>query len=626
MSGIVGIIDFNNQSVEKSTVDCMLSAIAHRGPDGREIWRHNNIGLGFAKLETGNVGIQPFVLNNKIIVVLDGAFYNRGELTKRIYQEGIKLHTGSDAELLAHLYSLYGENCLDYINGMFAWAIWDETKKILMLSRDRIGMKSCYYYSGSDFFAFSSEIKALLTLPGVNAELYSPALIEYCTFQNILTEKTLFQGIRKVQPANYIIVREKKIEKNVYWRPNLEKINLVDEDEYIARFKEIFSESVKRTIPGVPFGSFLSGGFDSTSVTAVANKYSQNSLETFCGYYPEGATFDESFIAEEVAARIGSPIHKIAITPEDYLKVIDKVVFHLEEPTTGSAAFAYYLVSGMAAERVRVMLTGHGGDELFGGYPAYKVAWFKRRIKENWFEIFRLGREIKNWEWARILYFWIYPYFQPNVRYGLYTMFSEKSRKRLFQPDFLNSALELETPAISSELIENKNLPLDDQILYLYLTEYLPALVSIEDKMEMAHGIEPRMPICDQQLLEFATTIPMRSKIIGGEYKYIEKTAMKHELQEILYSQPKRGFPTPFARWYRGPLKEFAKDTLLTKRYLPSEIFNYDYIENFLNKFWGRNGEGLMDYEKATKIYSLITIALWFKIFIPPQSFPLPNL
>ena len=616
MSGIVGIINFDKKAVHQSTLNHMLSAIAHRGPDGQEVWLKNNVGLGFVKLETGNVSPQPFVLDDKIAVVLDGAIYNRVELREKLKKEGIQLQGESDAELLAHLYLLSGEHCLEQINGMFSLAIRDEAKDILLLARDRIGMKSCYYYSDPDYFAFGSEVKALLALPGVSAELYPPALIEYCTYQNILTEKTLFKGIKKVQPANYLIINKGKIKKKRYWQPNLAKVDLGDEEKYISGFQEYFTEAVKRSIPGVSFGSFLSGGFDSTSVASIARQYSEDPLNTFCGYYPEGEAFDESAIAEEVSTRIGSTFHKVAITPADYLSVIDKVVYHLEEPTTGSAAFAYYFVSGKAAEHVKVMLTGHGGDELFGGYPAYKVSWFKRRLKSNPLAVFRICREIKGWEWAKLLYFWIYPLFQPNVRYGLYTMFPAKAQKQLFQPEFIHAAAELEPPTISSELIEDSNLPLDDQILYLYLSGYLPTLVSVEDKMEMAHGIEPRMPICDLEMLEFATTIPMRYKIVKGEYKYIEKTAMRSYLPEILYRQPKKGFPTPFARWYRGELKEYVKDILLDKRYLPPEIFNYDYLEKFLNSFWAGKGEGLRDYEKATKIYSLITIALWFKIFI----------
>lgn len=615
MSGITGIMHFNKKPVERSTVDHMLSAIAHRGPDGREVWLNNNVGLGFVKLETGNVGPQPFVLDDGISVVLDGSIYNRDELRERLEKEGIQFQGESDAELLAHLYRVSGENCLARINGIFSLAIRDEAKDILLLARDRIGMKSCYYYLSPDYFAFGSEVKALLALPGVNAELYPPALIEYCTYQNILTEKTLFKGVKKVQPAYYLIITEGKIEKKRYWQPNLKKVDLEDEEKYISKFQELFPKAVKRTIPGVSFGSFLSGGFDSTSVAALAKKYSETPIDTFCGYYSEGEAFDESSVAEEVSERIGSKFHKVPITPADYLSVIEKVVYHLEEPTTGSAAFAYYLVSGKAAEYVKVMLTGHGGDELFGGYPAYKVAWFKRRLKSNPLEIFRIFREIKGWEWAKILYFWIYPLFQPNVRYGLYTMFPDKAQKQLFQPEFMHSAAKLEPPTMSSELIEDNNLPLDDQILYLYLSGYLPTLVSIEDKMEMAHGIEPRMPICDLDMMEFATTIPMRYKIVKGEYKYIEKAAMRPNLPEILYHQPKKGFPTPFARWYRGELKEYVKEVLLDKRYLPPEIFNYDYLEKFLNSFWAGSGEGLRDYEKATKIYSLITIAIWFKIF-----------
>jgi asparagine synthase (glutamine-hydrolysing) len=616
MSGIVGIINFDKKAVDKSNLDRMLSAIAHRGPDGREIWLKNNAGLGFIKLETGNVGPQPFVLDDRIAVVLDGAIYNRDELREKLEKEGVKFCGESDAELLAHLYRVFEDRCLEQINGMFALAIRDEAKNITLLARDRIGMKSCYHYSGPDYFAFGSEVKALLALPGVNAELYPPALIEYCTYQNILTEKTLFKGIKKVKPACYLIITAGKIENKRYWQPNFAKVDLGDEGKYISGFQEYFPEAVKRSIPGVSFGSFLSGGFDSTSVASIARQYSEDPLNTFCGYYPEGEAFDESAIAEEVSTRIGSAFHKVAITPADYLSVIDKVVYHLEEPTTGSAAFAYYLVSGKAAEHVKVMLTGHGGDELFGGYPAYKVAWFKRRIKSNPLEIFRICREIKGWEWAKILYFWIYPIFHPNVRYGLYTMFPDRAQKQLFQPEFIHAAAELEPPTVSSELIEDTSLPLDDQILYLYLSGYLPTLVSVEDKMEMAHGIESRMPICDLEMLEFATTIPMSYKVVNGEYKYIEKTAMREYLPEILYHQPKKGFPTPFARWYRNELKEYVKDVLLEKRYLPPEIFNYEYIEKFLNNFWAEKGEGLRDYEKATKIYSLITIALWFKIFI----------
>lgn len=616
MSGIVGIFGFEPRGEGAGDVEKMLAVIKHRGPGGDNLWNENGIRFGFNKLETGHVGIQPVKLDNGVTVILDGVVYNRDDLNRKISDQGIILSHNSDAETVGWLYRLYGEKFLSLINGIFALAIWDGRDKKLFLARDRIGIKPLYYFRGKKFFAFASEIKALLTLDGITADLNSGALVEYCTYQNILTDRTLFSTIKKISPAHYLVVSKRGFQDKKYWLPDFKKFDLGNDRDYQDRFLELLAKGVERTFVPAHSASYLSGGFDSTSVAVMAAKMMDSPLDTFNGYYAEGTAYDESKLAKEVSRRIGSNHHEIGITAADYTRVIEKCVYHLEDPAPGSAPFAYYLLAEKAAKNAKVILTGHGGDELFGGYPAYKVAYFKDLLRKNPLRVGRIFKEVKSWERAKILYFWIYPLFQPDVRLGLYTMFGEGERKKLFQADFLKS-VEKEGPSVNPlELLPHGDLDLGDRILYLHLSTYLPALVAIEDKMSMAHGLEARMPICDLEILEFATSIPMRYKIRNGTYKYIEKEAMRPLLPRSLYRQPKRGFPTPFSRWYRKELKNFAREIILESGFLPDEVFNYSYLAKFLDEFSRGKGEGLRDYERATRIYSLITISLLFKTLI----------
>ena len=601
----------------------MTSFLDHRGPDGEGFFSDKSVSLGHKRLSIIDLktGQQPMHNDDKsVVVVFNGEIYNYREIRKDL-ETKYNFKTKSDTEVIIRAYEEYGPECVQKFNGMFAFAIWDAQKNLLFLARDRVGIKPLYYYQNAKRFMFASEIKAFLADESFSPKLNAQAVAEYLTFQNIMDEKTFFEGVKMLLPGHYILMQGGNISIRQYWDASYKKSSKQEITDYYNGFRKIFSDAVQRhMISDVPLGAYLSGGFDSGSVTTMSAKLaatkSKKKIETFTGRFNEGGIYDESPCSRAVAEKTGAIMHEITITPLHFLTYIEKIIYHLDEPKVGIPAISQYMVSKLVSEQVKVVLTGHAGDELFAGYPVYKVSYFKDLIKKNPWNAWRFFTLFRWSEIPRAAYFLFFPYFDKEVKHGLFVMFNKQQRRKLLSKGFYESLQQKNTVSVLRKYNRKDLTSLADKAQYLYLKTYLPSLLVVEDKMGMAHSIEARTPFCDNELVDFANSVPMRIKLYNNELKHLVKQSMKPDLPVILYHQPKKGFPTPFSQWVREDLKEYVYSVLLSERTRDRGIFNRRYVKRLLDVHCKGTKDGLRDLVNAARIWSLLNIELWCRIFI----------
>jgi len=611
-----GICGFNWE--DEKLLKRAASTIRHRGPDDDGYYAADGISLGQLRLSIIDLekGLYPVHNEEKTVqLVYNGEIYNFKEIRKELEKKGHKFYSNCDSEVIVHAYEEYGFDCVKLFNGMFAFALWDSKKKRLFLARDRVGIKPLYYYFKDGKFIFASEIKAILEC-GVESELNEKTFVDYVTFQNIPDDNSFFNGVKMLLPAHYLVLKGKKPEITCYWDTDFSKEKLSSVDSYLEKFRGIFKNAVKRhLISDVPLGSYLSGGFDSSSVAEMASELIEGRLSTFTGNFREGGQYDETPCSNALSEQINAKTYTTTITPSDFIEGIHKVVYHMDEPKAGMPGISQYYVSKLVAEHVKVVLTGHAGDELFSGYPVYKAMYFKDLVKRNPLNWLRLFTFFKLSEMPRSFYFLFYPLFVPEIKYGMFMLFSRRQRKRLFTSEFQEKIKGYE-PTDKLKKFWRKGLSAFDSVQNLYLKMYLPSLLLVEDKMGMAHSIEARTPICDNEMVDLAVSLPMEKKMHKGELKFIIKEGMKDKLPEIFYRQTKKGFPTPLSLWFKGELKEFAYDLLLDERTTQRGIFNKDYVKKLLDKHCRSKTDTTFDLLNAARLWSLINIEIWFRLFI----------
>lgn len=618
MCGIVGFTgNFDSIALQK-----VLEVIAHRGPDGSGIYQDEHLSLGHRRLaiidrETGQ---QPMLsADGSHIIVFNGEIYNYLDLKQDLQKKGIIFRTRSDTEVLLYWLMEYGPNGLAALNGMFAFALWDKKRKTLLLARDRLGIKPLYYTINDDKMAFASEIKAISYTKG-SAEVDYKTLFQFLTFQNVLTDSTFFKGVNKLAPGSWLKwTPNNQVTKGTFWSLDFTRQFSGNLDEAAEAYAAALERSVVRhMISDVPVGAYLSGGIDSASVATVSAKHTTGSLHTFTGAFVDSPYYDERVGSRAVSHKIGAILHEVEITSRDYVDNIERVIYHLDEPTLGTGALPQFIVSRLVSRNVKVVLTGHGGDELFAGYQINKAALIRERLKTNPLSLFAVPFAVRPDEWTRVLYYLLFPLIQPEVRHGLFIMVPRKKRATLLSGDFLASNANYEPVRHIEEILrQNGATSISQSLLTLYLKTYLPTLFIQEDKVGMAHSIEARMPLCDNEIVDLAVSIPLKTKLSGNTLKAVPRTAMADKLPPILYQLPKRGFPTPFARWYRlKPLRQFLSDILFDKRTLKRGIFNNVGLKEIFDKHIASSSDNLMDYARANLLYSFSMVELWFRCFI----------
>ncbi|HLM62314.1 MAG TPA: asparagine synthase (glutamine-hydrolyzing) [Pyrinomonadaceae bacterium] len=626
MCGIVGIANINSRSANREIIERMNTCIVHRGPDEDGFYIKGNVGLAMRRLSIIDLagGQQPIFNEDRTkAIVFNGEIYNFQQLKKDLERQGQKFYTNSDTETIIHLYDRYGADCVQHLRGMFAFAIWDEKEKSLFIARDRVGKKPLLYsHQPNGDLIFGSEFRSLLAHPDVSREVDYQAIDNYLSYLCVPAPQTAFKQIRKLEPAHWLRWKDGQIEIKRYWQPDFSKKIKISEEEAITETTRILREATKlRMISEVPLGAFLSGGVDSSIIVALMAQESSRPIKTFSIGFEE-QDYSELKYAKQVAEHIGAEYHEFVVKP-DALEVLPILVKHYGEPFADPSALATYYVSRETRKYVTVALNGDGGDESFGGYERHLAM----RLAEKYHNIPKILRqtfveklidaiptsEIKRSRFRDAKRFvkaaalpkterysrWVSTY-RPEDKLELYT---EEFRQKISGHDCYRIFDEWFSKANGSGVL--------DATLLTDMMTYLPndLLVKV-DIASMAVSLEARSPFLDHQLIEFAASLPENLKVKNLELKYLlKKIAAKLVPREAIYRR-KMGFGVPVSHWFRGEMKDFVKQILLSEKFAGRGICNPKYVERLVNE----HIEAKEDH--GWKLWILIMLELWFQEFI----------
>jgi len=630
MCGIAGIFNFRTQEpVSPRLLKVMTDTLVHRGPDDEGFYVSGALGLAHRRLSIIDLesGHQPMTNEDgSVWVVFNGEIYNFLELHDDLIKKGHTFKTRSDTEVIVHLYEEQGERCFERLRGMFAIAIWDSRRRKLVLARDRVGKKPLFYFSDGCKVAFASEMKAILQVPGVSREIDPQAVSDYFSFLYIPAPKSIFKSVRKVLPGHYVVISDQGIREREYWDISFCDIEERTEEDWCESLLETFREAVRvRLISDVPLGAFLSGGIDSSAVVAAMAGFCNEPVTT-CSIGFEEKEFNELGYARQIADRFATNHHERIVRP-DAVGVVEKLVWHYDEPFADSSAVPTYYVSKVARERVTVALAGDGGDENFAGYRRY---YFDRR--ENALRAilpfaFRqpvfgaLASVYPKADWAPRV-FRGKATFENLARSPIEAYFRSVSALRpelkaqIIDQDLLRELAGYDSLNVLHSYYDKADTvdPLS-RIQYVDIKTYLPDDILVKvDRASMAHSLEVRAPILDHKLIEFAASMPSTLKLRGTNGKYIFKKALKRVLPDSVLYRPKMGFAVPLARWFRTELKELAHNVIFSR--------NGDSLLNqaSVHRVWQEHQSGLRN--RSTELWTLLMFRLWEQQFMSGAATP----
>jgi asparagine synthase (glutamine-hydrolysing) len=625
MCGIAGIVRFDGAPVGREDVMRMSDAQRHRGPDGDGVWTDGAVGFGHRRLaiiDLTSAASQPMKGPSGDIIIYNGEVYNFRELRRELEALGHQFESTSDTEVVLHAWTEWKEASLRRLNGHFAFAIWSPAERRIVVVRDRFGVKPVYYHDGGSFVAFASEIKALLALPEVPRRLCLPALNEYFTFQNIFTDRTLFDRI-KLLPAGHVLELSPRARGMA---PPVEFCDLVpaaepldiDTDEAATEVHRLFVAAVERQlVSDVPVGTYLSGGLDSGSITTIARSC-MGRLTTFTGGFDLSSAcglelgFDERKAAEVLANWLKTEHYEVVLHAGDMEAVLPALTRSLEDPRVGQSYPNYY-VARLASKFVKVVLSGAGGDELFAGYPWRYFRGLNGESEEEYFRDY----------------------------YGFWQRLVDDDQKRsFFAPDVLRAV----SPCESFDVFRSVFTPLRGRIrtreervdasLYFELKTFLHGLLVVEDKLSMAHSLETRLPFLDNDLVDFALRLPASTKLLGlnrdalavdenvpgkqllykrerADGKVVLRKAMARVIPEDVAARAKQGFSAPDASWFRGESVDYVTGLLTAPNARLNDAIQPAYVRNILDEH--RSGA----HNHRLLIWSLLSFEWWLKTFLP---------
>src|SRR4051812_13176940 len=628
MCGIAGVVD-RERMPEEGLVDAMCERIVHRGPDARGIHSAGAAVLGSQRLAIIDVagGAQPiFSEDGQVAVVMNGEIYNFVELRDRLRAGGHVFATGSDAEVLVHLYEDLGDALVHELRGMFAFAIWDANRERLLLARDRVGKKPLYYAAGERRIAFASELAALLADPSIDTTIDPQALDAYLALQYVPHPLSIFSAVRKLPPASVLSFDDSGTKVERYWRLDYgPKLDGLDEEEAARRVREELDEATRiRLMSEVPLGAFLSGGIDSSAVVAFMARHMSEPVKTFSISYGE-ADFDEARFARMVAERYGTDHQEFRVEPHA-LSVLPQLARHYGEPFADPSAIPSFHLAELAGRHVTVALNGDGGDEAFAGYPRYArmatllrlrrapgplkavAAGLSRLLGEEGAEaqlrrrVAVLGRALTEPE--------------PLVYANFVRPFDAQRRARLLRPELRARLDGRHAERVLEDAWRLGDSGGVDRLLAVDIETYLPddLLVKI-DIATMAHSLEARSPFLDHHLLELAARLPMEMKLQRGGGKRILKRALHGIVPDEVLDRPKMGFGVPLKHWFRGELRDPLRDLLLD----PSAHCREYLVGSEIEKLLAEHAAG--HYDHAQRLWALVQLETWHReVLIPARG------
>ena len=627
MCGIAGYLDLTQQA-DQSLIETMTRTMHHRGPDGEGYHLDGPIALGHRRLSIIDLagGKQPMADDSeRYWITFNGEIYNFPDLRTQLKQQGHQFLTRCDTETILAAYKQYGENCVDHLRGMFAFAIWDSLDKTLFLARDRVGKKPLYYFFDGQRFIFASEIKAIIQHPIVSREIDHQAIADYFNYNYIPFPRTIFKSIRKLRPGNILKLSIQSdnllnLQEQEYWDVRYSPELDIPEAEWCEALRDKIAEATKiRMISDVPLGAFLSGGIDSSAVVAFMSQAQSAPVKTFSIGFKE-EDFSETKYARQVAEQFGTEHHEYIVEP-DAMEMLPKLAWAYDEPFADSSAVPTYYVSRLARGHVKVILSGDGGDETFAGYRRYLWANDMHRcdvipdaLKKLVFGLPSslmpdgmrgkgMLRHLSN---------------APFERYaGLNTFGELPYLSKLFSDGFkasLSGHFEEKYPDFSLFRHYYDHCNADD---YLTRVQYLDTKVYLAediltkvDRASMLCSLETRAPLLDHEVLELAAKIPPTMKLKNGETKYMLKKALEPILPENILYRKKMGFGVPLVHWFKGDLVDYAHDVLLSKQALERGYFNMQQIESLL-QLHQKQGRDM-----SAKIWSLLFFEHWCQTWL----------
>jgi asparagine synthase (glutamine-hydrolysing) len=613
---------------DPALMSAMGRTIVHRGPDDEGHHADGPCAIGMRRLSIIDLagGHQP--LSNEegtLWAVCNGEIYNYRELRQELVALGHRFKTASDSEVLLHSYAQHGEKFLDRLNGMFGFGLWDARKRRLIVGRDRLGVKPIYVYRDARRVAFASEAKALLALPGVTAQMEPAALHSYLNLGYVAAPHSIFRGVSKLMPASVLVVEESRVEERRYWRVPGAVDRTLTESEWVERVRARLEESVRmQMVSDVPIGAFLSGGIDSSTVVGFMAAHSDRPVRTYAIGF-EGTAADEYYnelpYARQVAKLFRTEHREIVVRP-DVVSLLPTLLWHMDEPLSDTAFITTYLVSQFARREVTVILSGVGGDELFGGYRRYLgnhyQAYFERlpgwvrsmasaageRLPSDrhspWLNLARLAKGFLE---AAGLPF--------EARYSAYVqVFSAPEVKRLLRPDGAPYP-----DAIASAFLHAGGTDSLNRMLVVDAETQLPDdLLMLTDKMSMATSLECRVPLLDHELVELAARMPEDVKIRGGKLKYVMKKAMSGVLPREILERKKRGFGTPMGAWLKQDLAPLMRGLLSESVVNGRGLFHFQAIKELIGLHESNRIDG------TDRLLALLNLEIWSRLYLDRRS------
>lgn len=635
MCGINGIaLSSRSQgTIDATVLERMRDVISHRGPDDKGIFIDGRVGLGHRRLSIVDVaaGHQPMPNEDgSLHITYNGEIYNHADFRPALEAGGHTYRTHCDTETILHLYEEYGESCVNHLRGMFAFAIWDQRRRELFIARDRLGVKPLYYTHTDDgSLYFGSEIKTLLEAEAVKPEVNFKALPDYLANHATSGEETLFRGVKRLLPGHTLLWRDGEIQLKRYWDVSFAKTN--DEgrsdQDYIAEWGEMFRTSVRlRLMADVPLGMFLSGGIDSSAIAAVMSGMVDEPIKTFSVAFAEREA-NELEYARIVARAFKTDHHEVVVSPEDFFKALPRLVWHEDEPLAHPSSVALYFVSRLASQKVKVVLTGEGSDELLAGYGRYRktifnlafgaryesltTAGIRKTIKAG-IAVLPAGSKIKQ----KLLrtFLTLSPTIE-SIYFDNFAVFPGTMQNELLTPE-ARDRIGLGDPyaGVRAVLQQTDATSLLDRLLYADIKTYLHELLMKQDQMSMATSVESRVPFLDHKLVEFTSRLPERLKLRGWTTKYILRKSMQGVLPETILSRPKMGFPVPVGAWFRGAYSSVVDEYVLGERAMSRGLFNPDFVRSLVKRHQ-TGGEN-----HSERLWALVNFEMWLRQFIDGEE------
>lgn len=623
MCGIVGVHYFDRaREVSAAELTAMNDQIVHRGPDDHGIALFGHSGIGMRRLSIIDLGggHQPiYSPDGRQAIVFNGEAFNFKECRLALEQRGHRFSTHSDTEVVLHQYLESGLSFIEPLNGMFGLAIWDQSCERLLIARDRLGVKPIYYYQDADKLVYGSEIKSILAHPGVHAEIDRQTLPLFMQFGFTPAPHTLLKGIRKLPPGHMLLVSASGVEIRKYWDVSYADKHGGSADAIADELYALLRSAVDyRMIADVPLGAFLSGGLDSSSIVHMMRDLGKPDIRTYnIGYGARYAEHDESSEARQIARHYGTEHHEILAEP-DVRELFPRLVRHLDEPLADSSFIVTYLVSQLASESVKVILSGVGGDELFGGYRRYLNVelnrWWQRvpgPLRRHLITpLLGMLPEDRNNRWLN--YARLAKGFARNAELPVADQYSAMTRvldTSLLVDGRINAQSVLEP--FTSAMAGCDSRDLLERIMYVDLKTSLPEqLLLLTDKMSMACSIEVRVPYLDYRVVEFAARIPSALKLRGTELRHIQRRTFCGRVPDQVLSARKRGFGAPIGSWLRGDLREMIEDLLASQRLREAGLFNAQGVRSLIDGHMNRRVDG------TDGLLALLTFALWEREFL----------